>query len=158
MDKLDLSIIRALQENGRLTNQELSERVGLSPSPCLRRVRLLEEAGIITGYKAQIDEVRLGYGMTIYIEICLTEHRSEVVDAFEESIRGMENVVECHLMTGAKDYLLKVLVKDLDHYNEFIRQKLQRINGVRSIDSSIVYSTVKRGTVMEPIPALKVAR
>jgi Lrp/AsnC family leucine-responsive transcriptional regulator len=147
MDAKDWRIVRELQRNGRLTNLELSERVNLSPSPCLRRVRLLEEAGVITGYSADIDPRACGLRVTAFIRVSLLRHERDVVRRFEESIRKIDEVLDCHLLTGESDYLLRVMVADLDAYEEFVRTRLHGIQGVSSIMTSLVYGTVKSSKV-----------
>ena len=151
MDSKDRQIIAALQENGRLTNQELSERVNLSPSPCLRRVRLLEEAGIIRGYTALVDQRAWGLPVTVFIRIKLERHGDDVVQDFERAIQTMPEVMDCWLMTGHADYQLRVIVADLDAYEAFVRGKLQRMSGVASIDTSFAYGEVKRSQIYCPV-------
>ena len=144
MDSKDRQILAALQRNGRLTNQELSEQVNLSPSPCLRRVRLLEEAGIITGYAALVDQKAWGLPVTVFIRVKLDKHSDETVAGFEAAIQSMPEVMDCWLMTGHADYQLRVIVSDLDAYERFVRQRLQRVPGIASIDTSFAYGEVKR--------------
>lgn len=150
MDSKDRQILSALQENGRLTNQELSERVNLSPSPCLRRVRLMEEAGIIRGYTALVDQKAWGMPVTVFIRIKLERHGDDVITAFEQAIQRMPEVMDCWLMTGHADYQLRVMAADLDAYETFVRGKLQRIPGIASIDTSFAYGEVKRSQVYPP--------
>jgi Lrp/AsnC family leucine-responsive transcriptional regulator len=147
MDSKDRQILTALQENGRLTNQELSERVNLSPSPCLRRVRLMEEAGIIRGYTALVDQKAWGLPVTVFIRIKLERHGDDAVQSFERAIQNMPEVMDCWLMTGAADYQLRVLAADLDAYERFVRGKLQRVSAIASIDTSFAYGEVKRSQV-----------
>lgn len=148
MDDKDLKILQVLQQNGRLTNQELSERVALSPSPCLRRVRNLEEAGVITGYTAIIDQKAVGVSVTAFVQIKLERHGDETVRAFEAAIEALPNVMDCWLMTGEADYLLRVVTRDLDHFEQFVRGALQKVPGVASISSSFAYGRVKRSPVL----------
>ncbi|MDG1826091.1 MAG: Lrp/AsnC family transcriptional regulator [Henriciella sp.] len=147
MDSKDRQILTALQENGRLTNQELSERVNLSPSPCLRRVRLMEEAGIIRGYTALVDKRAWGLPVTVFIRIKLERHGDDAVQAFERAIQNIPEVMDCWLMTGRADYQLRVIASDLDSYESFVRRKLQRVPGIASIDTSFAYGEVKRSQV-----------
>lgn len=147
MDAKDRQIIAALQKDGRLTNQDLSERVNLSPSPCLRRVRLLEEAGVITGYTAVVDEAAYGLPITAFIRIRLERHNQAVVEAFERRVRDIDAVLDCYVMTGDADYLLRVLVESLQDYEQFVRHRLHQIEGVAGIDTSFAYGVVKRATV-----------
>ena len=108
MDEKDRQIVAALQEQGRLTNQELSERVNLSPSPCLRRVRLLEESGIITGYTAVVDEAAYGLPITAFVRIRLERHTQAAVTAFEQKVRDIDAILDCYVMTGDADYRERV--------------------------------------------------
>jgi Lrp/AsnC family transcriptional regulator, leucine-responsive regulatory protein len=148
MDSKDRQILRELQGDGRLTNQELSERVNLSPSPCLRRVRLLEEQGVIRGYTALVDQKSWGLPVTVFIRIKLERHGDEAVNAFEEAIISMPQVMDCWLMTGRSDYLLRVIASDLDDYEHFVRRELQRVPGIASIDTSFAYGSVKHAQVL----------
>ncbi|MBO6689174.1 MAG: Lrp/AsnC family transcriptional regulator [Henriciella sp.] len=148
MDSKDRQILRELQGDGRLTNQELSERVNLSPSPCLRRVRLLEEQGVIRGYTALVDQKSWGLPVTVFIRIKLERHGDEAVNAFEEAIIAMPQVMDCWLMTGRSDYLLRVIASDLDDYEHFVRRELQRVPGIASIDTSFAYGSVKHAQVL----------
>lgn len=151
MDAKDLQIIAALQENGRLTNQELSERVALSPSPCLRRLRLLEEGGIIKGYTAIVDEQAYGLPITAFVRIRLERHSEDIVAAFEQEVRSIDAILDCYIMTGDVDYMLRVVIQSLQHYEQFVRTKLHKIKGVASIETSFAYSTVKRSNIF-PVP------
>ncbi|CAJ0809775.1 DNA-binding transcriptional activator DecR [Ralstonia wenshanensis] len=147
MDKKDRQIIAALQKEGRLTNQELSERVNLSPSPCLRRLRLLEDAGIIRGYTAIVDEEAYGLPVTAFVHIRLQQHSREVVSTFENRIRAIDAILDCYVLTGEADYLLRVLVESLQDYEQFVRGQLHAIPGIAAIDTSFAYGVVKRSTV-----------
>lgn len=144
IDAKDRQIIRELQRDGRLTNQDLAERVNLSPSPCLRRVRLLEEAHVITGYSADVDPRACGLAITAFIRITLARHDREAVKSFEAKVRDIPDILDCYLLTGEADYLLRVLVADLGAYEEFVRNRLHAIPGVASITTSLVYGTVKQ--------------
>lgn len=144
MDKIDYAIVKALQQNGRLTNQELAERVNLSPSPCLRRVRNLEKSGVISGYSAQIDAKKYGLSVTLFARITLEQHNRDVVTRFENAIQDIDEVIECHLLTGSADYLLRIIVADLDDYNRFMREELHEIKGIAAIDTSFAFGEVKK--------------
>lgn len=146
MDEKDRQIVAALQVDGRLTNQELSERVNLSPSPCLRRVRLLEEGGIIKGYTAVVDEAAYGLPITAFVRIRLERHTQAAIAAFERKVRDIDAIIDCYVMTGDADYLLRVLVESLQDYEVFVRTRLHLIEGIASIDTSFAYGTVKRST------------
>lgn len=151
MDEKDRQIISALQQNGRLSNQELSAQVNLSPSPCLRRLRQLEETGIIRGYTALVDEEAFGLPVTVFVRVRLQVHAQENVRAFEAAIMKMESVLDCYVMTGNTDYLLRVLVESLKHYEAFVRKQLHTAPGVASIDTSFAYGHIKRAGVF-PAP------
>ena len=147
MDSKDRQIIRALQVNGRMTNQELAEKVSLSPSPCLRRLRLLEKSGVIRGYNVEVDAKAYGLPVTVFVRVRLEKHSEDVVKDFENQIRRTENVIECHVMTGLSDYLLKVVVEDLASYEVFVRKHLHSIGSIASIDTSFAYGVVKKTAV-----------
>lgn len=152
MDAKDYQIIKELQRDGRLTNQELSERVNLSPSPCLRRVRNLEKSGILKGYAAVVDERAYGLSMTAFVRITLERHSGEAATAFEQGVQRIDEVVDCYVMAGGTDYLLRVLVPDLQSYERFIRDRLHKIKGIASIDTGFAYGVVKQSTVFPDIP------
>jgi len=151
MDSKDRQIIRALQANGRMTNQDLAERVNLSPSPCLRRLRILEESGAIQGYSAEVDAKAYGLPITVFVRVRLERHNEEDVKRFENRMMSIDEVLECHVLTGASDYQLRVVVSDLDAYEDFIRNRIHRIGGIASIDTSFVYGTVKKTSVFPAI-------
>lgn len=155
MDDKDRQIIAALQRNGRLSNQDLSEQVHLSPSPCLRRLRQLEDDGIIRGYTALVDEEAYGLPVTVFVRVRLQVHDKESVRAFEAAILNMDAVLDCYVMTGNTDYLLRVLVENLKHYEEFVRKQLHTAPCVASIDTSFAYSRVKQASVFAPPRALE---
>ena len=151
MDEKDRQIIAALQQNGRLSNQDLSTQVHLSPSPCLRRLRQLEEEGVIRGYTALVDEEAFGLPVTVFVRVRLQVHDKESVRAFEAAILNMDSVLDCYVMTGNTDYLLRVLVESLKHYEEFVRKELHTAPCVASIDTSFAYGRVKQASVF-PTP------
>ncbi|CEJ12964.1 Lrp/AsnC family transcriptional regulator [Phreatobacter sp. AB_2022a] len=142
-DDIDRRILRELQANARITNQELAERVGLSPSPCLRRLRRLEEAGIIRGYGARVDPAAHGWTMAAIATIRLSRQNEDEIVMFEEAVRGWDEVLECHLVTGSRDYVLKVMTGGLDQYERFIKEKIARLKCVASIETSFVMNTIK---------------
>lgn len=148
MDEKDQQIIRELQRNGRLSNHELAERVNLSPSPCLRRVRNLEKSGVIRGYTALVDQKAYGLAITIFIRIRLEGHSTETVQVFEQAIGTIDEVLDCHLMTGDSDYLLRVIVASLEAYEAFIREKIHRIPGIASIETSFAYGVIKQSRTL----------
>lgn len=145
IDQLDRSILQMLQRNGRATINEVSENVGLSPSPVARRVRLLEDAGIITGYAAQIDEVALGYGFSVFISVKLEKQIDDALVKFEAAIRLFPEVVDCWLMTGNRDYLLRIATNGLAEFERFLVGRFTKLPGVTSIESSIPLRRVKVG-------------
>jgi len=147
MDTKDRQIIRELQRDGRLSNHELAERVNLSPSPCLRRLRNLEKSGVIQGYTALIDQKAYGLPITVFIRIRLEHHSKPTVNTFEESIAKIDEILDCYLMTGDADYLLRVIVDSLEAYEHFIRNKIHKIPAIASIDTSFAYGTVKQTRV-----------
>ena len=144
LDQIDRRIVAALQADGRMTAQELAGRVGLSPSPCARRVRLLEERGVITGYTAVIDQDQVDLPISVFASIKLERQREEELERFNTTISRWPEVVDCYLMTGQRDYLLRIVVRDLHAYDRFLKEKLTRLDGVASIESSFALSQIKR--------------
>lgn len=143
MDELDLRILKALRADARQTHQELSETVGLSPTPCARRIRKLEADGVITGYAARIDEGQMGFGFTVFVSVRLDRQVDDRLQAFEDRIRLFPEVVDCWLMTGSFDYLLRVAVHDLNEFEHFLTGRLTKLSGVASLESSIPIRRVK---------------
>lgn len=144
MDRIDRRIVRELQADGRLTNQELAERVNLSPSPCLRRVRNLEEAGVICGYTAVVDQEKLGLPVNAFVSVRLERPSPETMRTFEERIQRFDEIQECYLMTGSRDYLLHVVSQSLKTYEQFVRGQLTQIPGIASVETSFAFGRVKR--------------
>jgi Lrp/AsnC family leucine-responsive transcriptional regulator len=139
LDRYDRRILEVLQADGRLPNQELAERIGLSPSPCLRRVRALEEAGVITGYRALVDARKLGLSLMALLHISMDKHTPERFANFEKKIAARPEVLECLLITGQEaDYQLKVIVRDMDAYQELLLNRITRIEGVTGVHTSFV--------------------
>jgi Lrp/AsnC family transcriptional regulator, leucine-responsive regulatory protein len=157
LDDIDRRILTALQANGRMTAQQLADRVGLSPSPCARRVRLLEEAGIVKGYVAVIDQAKVGLPISVFASVKLERQREDDLDRFSQAVARWPEVVDCYLMTGQRDYLLRIVVSDLESYERFIKDKLTRLDGVASIESSFALGQVKRSNAL-PIPQLSSKR
>ncbi|UBV45295.1 Lrp/AsnC family transcriptional regulator (plasmid) [Deinococcus taeanensis] len=153
MDEKDRRILACLQADGRMSNQELADRVNLSPSPCLRRVRQLENSGVIQGYTALVDEQAVGLSVTAFVRVRLQVHSTESVNTFERAIAGMDAVLDCYVMTGSADFLLRVLVESLKDYEEFVRYQLHAVPYVASIDTSFAYGHVKRATVFPRLKA-----
>jgi Lrp/AsnC family leucine-responsive transcriptional regulator len=148
LSAIDRKILRALQEDGRMTVQAIADRVGLSASPCLRRIRQLEVAGIITAYSATVDQKAVGLPVSVFISIKLERQRAEELDRFAAAVSRWPEVMECYLMTGQFDYLLRVVCADLGAYEEFLRQKLTQLEGVGSIESSFSLAQVKYSRVL----------
>lgn len=143
LDRYDRKILAVLQEDGRISNQDLADRIGLSPSPCLRRVRALEEAGILAGYRALVDARALGLTLTALIHISMDRHTPERFDRFEAEVRDIPEIMECLLITGQDaDYQLKVVVRDMDAYQELLLKRITRIAGVTGVHSSFVLRKV----------------
>lgn len=143
LDKFDKQILQILQADGRVSNQELAEQIGLSPSPCLRRVKALEEAGLIIGYHAQLEPKLLGYRLMALIHISMDQHTPERFSNFEREISVIPEILECLLITGqSADYQLKVLVADMDAYQELLLHRISRISGVTGMHSSFVLRKV----------------
>ncbi|HEU0201247.1 MAG TPA: winged helix-turn-helix transcriptional regulator [Burkholderiaceae bacterium] len=138
LDRLDLRILCQLQKNGRMTNVDLADAVGLSPSPCLIRVKRLEKAGYISGYGAHIRLEKLGSTLTVFTQVTLSDHRRDDFVRFESSIRSVEEILECHLVSGGFDYLLKFIARDVAHYQEIIEGLLKRNIGIEKYFSYIV--------------------
>jgi Lrp/AsnC family leucine-responsive transcriptional regulator len=143
LDRYDRRILEELQRDGRVSNQELADRIGLSPSPCLRRVRTLEEAGIIRGYTALLDARALGLNLMVILSISMDKHTPERFERFDAAVSAMPEVLECLLITGRDaDYQLKVVVRDMDAYQDLLLNKLTRIEGVTGVHSSFVLRSV----------------
>ena len=143
LDAIDRKILGLLQADGRTTMQELADKVGLSVSPCHRRVKLLEERGVITRYIATVDQKSLGLHVSVFISIKLVRQKEEDLERFAKAISGWDEVLECYLMTGNRDYLLRVVAADLSSYETFLKTKLTRLDGIASIESSFALSQVK---------------
>ncbi|MEO0486103.1 MAG: Lrp/AsnC family transcriptional regulator [Pseudomonadota bacterium] len=143
MDDIDRKILSALHAEARLTHLELSEKVGLSPTPCARRIKRLEADGIITGYSARIDEGRMGFGFSVFVSVRLDRQVDDRLKSFETEVRLFPEVVDCWLMTGSFDYLLRVAVRDLDEFEAFLTGRLTKLPGVASLESSIPIRRVK---------------
>ena len=147
LDRYDRRILEILQQDGRISNQDLAERIGLSPSPCLRRVRALEESGLITGYRALLDARRLGLTLMALVQISMDRHTPERFERFDAAVSALPEVLECLLITGREaDYQLKVVVRDMDAYQELLLNKLTRIEGVSGVQSSFVLRRVVERT------------
>jgi len=149
LDRYDKAILKILQEEGRLTNKELADRIGLSPSPCLRRVSALEESRLIVGYHALVDAKAMGLSLMALIHISMDQHTPERFRNFENQVTEIPEVLECLLITGqSADYQLKVIVKDMDAYQELLLNRITRIKGVTGVHSSFVLRRVVNKTAI----------
>ena len=149
IDRFDRQILQVLQKNGRISNQDLADLIGLSPSPCLRRVRALEEAGLITGYRAMVNAQLLGYTLMALIYISMDKHTPERFENFEQKIREISEVLECLLVTGQDaDYQIKVVVQDMDAFQDLLLNRITRIQGVTGVHSSFVLRRVVDKTAL----------
>ncbi len=148
LDAIDRKILQSLQADGRMSLAELSEKVGLSPSPCLRRVRLLEKAGVIKRYVAVVDQQSVGLPVSVFVSLKLESQRQQMLANFGKLVARWPEVLECYLMTGPRDYLLRVVVEDLAAYERFLKQKLTRVEGIASIESSFALEQVKYTNVL----------
>ncbi|MEY3038855.1 MAG: hypothetical protein RL143_1422 [Pseudomonadota bacterium] len=149
MDRYDRAILEVIQNEGRISNQELADRVGLSPSPCLRRVRTLEETGIITGYRAIVDAKKMGLSLMAILMISMDRHTPERFANFDRIVAELPEVLECLLITGQDaDYQLKVIVNDMDGYQRLLLDKITRIEGVSGVHSSFVMRQVVNKTAV----------
>jgi Lrp/AsnC family transcriptional regulator, leucine-responsive regulatory protein len=151
LDAVDRRLLRHLQQNARISTAELAEKVGLSVSPAWRRVRALEEAGVITGYQALVDPGAVGLSVSVFIHVSLEKQIETALETFEAAVRRRPEVMECYLMTGDADYLLRVVVPDLAAYERFLMDHLTRIRGIASIKSSFALRPVKHGSEL-PLP------
>jgi Lrp/AsnC family leucine-responsive transcriptional regulator len=144
LDRTDRAILAALLADGRISNAQLAEKVGLSPSPCWQRVRKLEDAGVISGYSAILDQARLGISETVIIEVALDRHDEDTLESFGRAMAAMPEVLEIYLTTGEYDYLLKVAVNGTAGYEEFLRRRLYKVRGIRQSRSSFAIRCLKR--------------
>ena len=149
MDHLDKKIVFELQKNGRLSNFEIAEKVGLSPSPCLRRIKNLEKKKVISGYTAIVDEELFGYPVTAFVSVRLENQTDGTLKKFEEGISTLVEVVDCWLVTGNRDYLLRVVAENLKTYEKFMREDLTKIKGIASIETNFALGSVK---TKQPLP------
>jgi len=158
LDRIDINILVQLQNNGAITNQHLAEQVGLSPSPCLQRVKRLEKAGYISGYGARVNLARLTDSVTIFTEVTLVDHRIDDFTKFEANIREIDELMECHLISGGYDYLLRFLTRSIAHYQEQMESLLRRNIGIEKyfsfivIKSPIVKTTLPLKTLLSASP------
>jgi Lrp/AsnC family transcriptional regulator, leucine-responsive regulatory protein len=154
IDRVDTKILHALAQDGRMSWRDLADRIGLSLTPTLRRVRRLEEAGIISGYSARFDEQRLGFGITMYVMVTLERQTEETLKVFERRVADVPEVMSCYLMTGEADYILRVVVSDLQSYQRFMLDVLTRIPGVSRIQSALAIKPVFQRNA-PPVPRMR---
>lgn len=143
MDRLDRRIITLLQKDGRLTTTELADQIGLSASPCARRLKRLEQEGFITGYHAAVSRDKMGLDMTIFVNIRLSKHRDKVIGEFELAVQSINEIINCHIVSGSYDYLLEVVCRNLKGYETFMR-KVQGLSGVQDMSTSFAIRAVKK--------------
>ena len=148
LDELDLSILKRLQENGKITNLQLSKDIGLSPAPTLERVKKLEARGYIQSYHARVNEAKLELGITAFMKVSLIRQRENAVNSFISKINKIREVLECYKVTGQADYLLKLMVKDIAAYDVFVKEKLIPIEEIKNMNSIMVISKDKHSTVL----------
>jgi Lrp/AsnC family transcriptional regulator, leucine-responsive regulatory protein len=148
LDRTDRAILTLLQQEGRISNSDLAERVGLSPSACLRRVQKLEADGVIAGYAAQLDPKRLGLGLQAFVRLQLARHDAEHIERFVARLQEWDEVIACHALTGEMDYLLHVVVEDLDHFSRFLLDRVLHHGEVADVNTSFVLRSVKDSRVL----------
>lgn len=146
IDETDRKILQLLQENGRMTNAALAEEVGLTPTPMLQRIKKLEQRGIIRGYRAIIDPIAMGRGLMAYVAVQLREHKLTIHEEFIAAIRKFEEVLECHHISGEEDFLLKVLVRDMQEYENFVLYRMNEIPAIARVKTTFVLSSPKMET------------
>jgi len=144
LDPIDRQMLAELQDDGRITNVELAARVGLTAPPCLRRVRALEEAGVIRGYHADLDPAKLGYAITVFALVSLKSQAEEALRGFEEHMKSLPEVRECHMLNGEIDFILKIVARDLQSFQEFLTGKLTPAPNVASVKTSLTIRTAKQ--------------
>ena len=151
LDQIDRKILQILQSNGKITNAQLSKEIGLSPAPTLERVKKLENAGVIASYHAVVAPEQVGLGVTTYVQVSLVSNKKAVIDAFVKRINAIENVVECHHLTGASDFLLKITAEDINEYHKLMLEEMSEISEIERMQSMVVLSTFKNSRVL-PVP------
>lgn len=151
LDSIDWRILIALQQNGRLSNQDLADKVALSPSACLRRVRTLEEQGLIKGYRAQLDTERLGFELEAIVHVTLDHTRSDWHEAFQQQIAAFEEVAAAYVVTGPTNYVLHIRTRNLAAFSDFVVEKLNKVSGMRDMCSYIVMKKIKEPSGVVPL-------
>ena len=150
LDRIDRVLLDALQQDARLTTAELAEQVSLSPSPCARRIRRLEQAGLITRYRAELDKTLLGLTVTLFIQVRLESYQRQQLEEFEDAVRNMPEVIQCHSISGQYDYLLQVITADIGGFERWLHQ-FRQLQAVNSVDSTLAIRTLKE---QGPLPLL----
>ncbi|SPH18617.1 Leucine-responsive regulatory protein [Defluviimonas aquaemixtae] len=148
MDAIDRRILTVLQRDGRMSVTDLAAEIGLSQTPCARRLARLEAEGIVAGYSARVDQARVGLPVSVFIWVELDSQSKDAIDAFERAVRGFERVMECHLMTGSRDILMRVVAADLTDFDRFLEEKLMRVPGIRSTRSSFALRAMVKRQVL----------
>ncbi len=151
LDQIDRKILEILQENAKITNAQLSKDIGLSPAPTLERVKKLETSGLIKSYHAKLDNEKIGLGVSTYIIVHLDSHKKNDLFTFVEAIKSIEEIIECHHVTGNGDFLLKVVAKDIGSYQRFILEKLSNLDGVSNTQTMVVLASYKESNSI-PLP------
>lgn len=146
LDRVDIDIVRRVQQEGKLSNAKLASELSLSETPCWRRLKRLEEEGVITDYQANLDRRKLGFGVMAFVQLTCNQHDAKTTELFERTIQHCDNVMSCHNTTGAADFLLQVVAKDLDDYSRFVDQVLRKLPGVSAISSNISLRELKSST------------
>lgn len=152
IDKTDRKILKILQANGKITNAKLSEEIGLSPAPTLERVKKLENSGIIKSYHAELDSAMLGLGVNTFVQVSLKGHNKPNIETFLSKIRDIEEIIECHHITGSGDFILRIVAKDIASYQQLMLEKVSDIDIVDSLQSMVILSTFKNSKEV-PVPA-----
>ncbi|MBC8213882.1 MAG: Lrp/AsnC family transcriptional regulator [Candidatus Marinimicrobia bacterium] len=143
MDKTDKKILIELQENGRITNAELAKRVGLSPAPCLERVKKLEKQGIIKGYYAKLDTEKIGIGVETFVVVTLSRHKHDAITEFIDAIQSVPEIIECSYITGRADFILRVTAENMKAYEDFLLHKLSKLPGLQHVETMMIMSNIK---------------
>lgn len=151
LDNIDRKILEILQNNAKITNALLSKEIGLSPAPTLERVKKLENAGLIRSYHAQLDTEKIGLGVTTFVQVSLIGHKKSYIDAFVNKINDIDEIIECHHVTGSGDFLLKIITKDIPSYQKLMLERVSDIEEIDSMQSMVILSTFKNSKVL-PIP------
>jgi len=148
IDAIDLRLLELLQENGRLTNVELAQRVVLSPSPCWRRLQRLESSGLVKGYGAVLDRRRIGLGIMAFVSVVIESHSEAEAKAFEAAVQNLPEIVACHSISGQADFILQVLAEDMDTYADFAMNVIRRLPGIKAMHTSFALKEVKASTFL----------